>query len=48
MNVKDFAAQAIGDNSNIGFIDKELLQKFDHHKTITWHHLKIIYKIIRV
>lgn len=40
MNVKDFAAQAIGDNSNIGFIDKELLQKFDHHKTITLESFK--------
>ena len=35
MSVKDFASKALGDNSNIGFIDKELLQKFDHHKTIT-------------
>ena len=35
LDVDTFAKKVFGDNANVGFIDKELLQKFDEHKVIT-------------
>lgn len=32
---KEFSKQVFGDNTNVGYIDKELLQKFNEHKVIT-------------
>jgi len=35
MSIDDFIAKAKGDNSNVGYIDKDLLQKFNDHKVVT-------------
>ena len=35
MNIEEFTKKAFGDNTNVGYIDKDLLQKFDEHKVIT-------------
>ncbi len=35
MSVKDFAKHALGDNSNTGYIDRELNRKFDKNRVIT-------------
>lgn len=35
LDAETFARKVFGDNANVGFIDKDLLQKFDEHKVIT-------------
>ena len=40
MDVESFARAAIGDNSNVGFIDRDLIRKFDEHKVITLDEFK--------
>lgn len=40
MSVEDFALKARGDNSNVGYIDKDLLQKFNDHKVVTLDEFK--------
>ncbi len=40
MNIEDFTKAAIGDNSNVGFIDRDLIRKFDEHKVITLDEFK--------
>jgi len=40
MNVEEFALKARGDNSNVGYIDKDLLQKFNDHKVVTLDEFK--------
>ncbi len=40
MSVEEFAKKAMGDNSNVGYIDKELLQKFNEHKVISLDEFK--------
>ena len=44
MTVEDFARAAIGDNSNVGFIDRDLIRKFDEHKVITLDEFKAYLK----
>ena len=44
MNVEDFAKLAVGDNSNVGFIDRDLIRKFDEHKVITLDEFKTYLK----
>ena len=40
MSVEEFALKARGDNSNVGYIDKDLLQKFNNHKVVTLDEFK--------
>lgn len=40
MSVEEFALKARGDNSNVGYIDKNLLQKFNDHKVVTLDEFK--------
>ena len=40
MSVEDFINKAKGDNSNVGYIDKDLLQKFNDHKVVTLDEFK--------
>ena len=40
MNIDAFARAATGDNSNVGFIDRDLIRKFDEHKVITLDEFK--------
>ncbi len=40
MSVENFAKVATGDNSNVGFIDRDLIRKFDEHKVITLNEFK--------
>ena len=35
MSIEEFSKRVFGDNTNVGYIDKDLLQKFDEHKVIT-------------
>ena len=35
MSVEKFSQKVFGDNSNVGYIDKDLLQKFNEHKVVT-------------
>ncbi len=40
MDVEKFKSAVFGDNTNVGYIDKELLQKFNEHKVITLDEFK--------
>ena len=40
MDVETFARLATGDNSNVGFIDRDLIRKFDEHKVISLDEFK--------
>lgn len=44
MYVESFARAAIGDNSNVGFIDRDLIRKFDEHKVISLDEFKTYLK----
>ena len=35
MSIEKFSQKVFGDNSNVGYIDKDLLQKFNEHKVVT-------------
>lgn len=35
MSIEEFSKQVFGDNANVGYIDKTLLQKFNEHKVVT-------------
>lgn len=35
MSIEKFSQKVFGDNSNVGYIDKDLLQKFNEHKIVT-------------
>ncbi len=40
MSVEEFARKALGDNNNVGLIDKKLLAKFDENKVISLDNFK--------
>lgn len=35
MSIEKFSQKVFGDNANVGYIDKDLLQKFNEHKVVT-------------
>lgn len=47
MSIEEFSKQVFGDNANVGYIDKTLLQKFNEHKVVTLDTFKDYLKTIR-